>query len=85
VPLNRIKGSVNPGRGQDFDKLFRPRHHRTAERWISIARAAIAKRSLPPVRLVRTGGVYYVSDGHHRISVAQALGQTTIDALVVEV
>jgi hypothetical protein len=30
--------------------------------------------------LVQVGDIYFVRDGHHRISVAQALGQTDIDA-----
>jgi hypothetical protein len=37
---------------------------------------------LPPVRLIQVGDVYFVRDGHHRISVAKALGQTEIDAVV---
>ena len=32
--------------------------------------------------LVQVGDIYFVRDGHHRISVAQALGQTDIDARV---
>ena len=37
---------------------------------------------LPPVSLVQVGGCYFVEDGHHRISVARALGETVIDAEV---
>ncbi|GAP12919.1 hypothetical protein LARV_00659 [Longilinea arvoryzae] len=39
---------------------------------------------LPPVELVRVGGAYYVRDGHHRNSVASALGQLDIEAHVIE-
>ena len=37
---------------------------------------------LPPVALIQVGHLYFVRDGHHRISVARALGQETIDAEV---
>jgi hypothetical protein len=33
----------------------------------------------------RIGEVHFVRDGHHRVSVARALGRDTIDAYVVEV
>ena len=39
---------------------------------------------LPPVELVRVAEVYFVRDGHHRISVAAALRVHEIDALVTE-
>jgi hypothetical protein len=34
------------------------------------------------VVLVRVGDIYFVRDGHHRISVARAMGQQDIDAKV---
>jgi hypothetical protein len=37
---------------------------------------------MPPVELIRVGDVYFVRDGHHRVSVARALGQAYIDAEV---
>jgi hypothetical protein len=40
---------------------------------------------MPPVDLVRVGQLYFVRDGHHRVSVARALGHTDIEALVTEV
>ena len=41
--------------------------------------------SMPPVDLLRIGEIYFVRDGHHRVSVARALGRTDIDAFVTEV
>ncbi len=38
---------------------------------------------MPPVQLIELGGRYYVRDGHHRISVAKALGESFVDAEVV--
>lgn len=83
VPLEQIKGSFNPGRTRDFDGAFRPRHRRVADRWISIAQRFLEGGSLPPVKLVRVDDAYYVVDGHHRISVARALGYSDIAALIV--
>jgi hypothetical protein len=40
---------------------------------------------MPPVDLVRVGDIYFVRDGHHRVSVARALGLNDIDANVTEV
>ena len=37
---------------------------------------------LPPVALIRSGDIYYVRDGHHRISVARAFGQMMVEAAV---
>ena len=41
--------------------------------------------SLPPVDLAKIGELYFVRDGHHRVSVARALGRKDIDAYVTEV
>jgi hypothetical protein len=80
VTIAKIHGSE--GRSQDFDAAFRPTHNRTQERWVSIATAQKLDVALPPVELIQVGDVYYVRDGHHRISVAKALGQMVIEAEV---
>jgi hypothetical protein len=38
---------------------------------------------LPPIRLYEIGGVYFVRDGNHRVSVARSQGAMNIDAEVV--
>jgi hypothetical protein len=38
--------------------------------------------TLPAVDLIQIGDVYFVRDGHHRISVGRAMGQEIIDAEV---
>jgi hypothetical protein len=80
VPISQIKGSE--GRTADFDQAFRPLRETTLERWVSIFKARTQGQDLPPVELVRMGDTFYVRDGHHRISVARALGQRYIDATV---
>jgi hypothetical protein len=51
-------------------------------RWLRVAAARDQGKVLPPVVLVQVGDVYFVRDGHHRISVARALGQLDIEAEV---
>jgi hypothetical protein len=80
VPLDRIRGSE--GRSGDFDANFRPLKAHLKERWINIAVAQLQEVTMPPVELVQVGEIYYVRDGHHRLSVARRLGQLTIEAEV---
>ena len=83
VEIRRIVGSTD--RAGDFDREFRPRDQATANRWQSVARAHYQGVALPPVQLYQLGDEYYVRDGHHRVSVARAMGGAFIDADVVEV
>lgn len=80
VELKKIHGSL--GRIGDFDYDFNPLDDRSRDRWQSIAMAYLHNRNLKPVDLIRVGECYFVQDGHHRISVAHALGQLAIDAEV---
>src|SRR5512143_1551414 len=83
VPVAQIVGSVD--RYRDFDDVFLPKQGSTAHRWKSIARAFYSDVDLPPVRLYKVGGAYFVVDGHHRVSVAREQGIEFIDAEVQEV
>jgi hypothetical protein len=80
VAIDRIQGSE--GRCHDFDAGFRPLRSHSRERWVRIAAARLRRTPLPPVTLTLVGDRYFVVDGHHRVSVARALGQTEIDAVV---
>ena len=81
VPLSQIVGSE--GRVGDFDSVFNPLNDHTRDRWINIAAAIRAGAALPPVELIQAADGYYVRDGHHRISVAKATGQTSIESRIV--
>jgi hypothetical protein len=83
VPLDLIVGSVD--RGRDFDRRFRPTSGRSRGRWEQIAAAARRGDAFPPIDLLKVGQLYFVRDGHHRVSVARAIGRTDIDAYVTEV
>lgn len=78
VAISQIRGSEN--RVDDFDADFNPLQSHTMNRWISVAMARQQGVALPPVELVQLGQAYFVRDGHHRISVARALGQKEIEA-----
>jgi hypothetical protein len=83
VPLDAIVGTVD--RTADFDRRLRPTSPRLRTRWERIAAAQRRGEALPPVSLYKVGDLYFVRDGHHRVSVAKSLGRTDIDAYVVEV
>jgi hypothetical protein len=80
VPIRQIRGSE--GRSRDFDADFRPLRVHTRQRWSGVAGALWRGLALPPVTLIQIGGIYFVRDGHHRISVARAFGQPDIEAEV---
>jgi hypothetical protein len=83
VPLDAIVGTID--RARDFDRHFRPTSRRVRSRWEQIAGAMRRGDALPPVDLLKVGELYFVRDGHHRVSVASALGLSDIDAYVTEV
>ncbi|RZQ62657.1 chromosome partitioning protein ParB [Amycolatopsis suaedae] len=83
IPLESIVGSVD--RSRDFDRRFRPTSGRVRQRWERLALASRRGESIPPIEVYRIGELHFVIDGHHRVSVAHAMGLTTIEAQVVEV
>lgn len=83
IGLDSIVGSVDKSR--DFDRRFRPRSSRVRERWQRLAAAERRGETVPPIEVYRVGDLHFVSDGHHRVSVALALGRHTIDAYVTQV
>jgi hypothetical protein len=83
LPLDSIVGTVD--RRSGFDREFRPTTSRVRTRWERIAAAMRRGDPLPPISVYRIGEVHFVKDGHHRVSVARALGLRDIDAFVTEV
>lgn len=80
IPIRNIRGSE--GRAEDFDADFRPLHSHTRDRWVDVAVAHSQDVAFPPVDLVQVDDVYFVRDGHHRISVAKLVGQVEVEAEV---
>lgn len=81
IPVKEIMGTLN--RQSDFDHKFRPLNKYLQDRWVN-AYLALQGESWEPILVHRVGDNYYVEDGHHRVSVAQALGLTFIQAKVWE-
>lgn len=82
VRVDQIAGSLN--RYHEFDRVFLPASDQLADRWQRVNRAFYQEISLPPVVLYKVGRVYFVVDGHHRVSVAREQGQLFIEAEVRE-
>jgi hypothetical protein len=81
VPIDKIVGSE--GRYRDFNRQFLPRYEYLRNRWQRVDMAHLTDIILPPVSLYEVGGVYFVRDGNHRVSVARIQGVKAIDAEVV--
>jgi hypothetical protein len=81
IPLEAIAGTTEPNRAAQFDQHFRPRPL-TRPRWQRVWEAFHRGVTLPPISVVQVGDVYAIRDGHHRVSVAKALGALSIDAVV---
>jgi hypothetical protein len=82
VRVDQIAGSLN--RYHEFDRVFLPASDKLATRWQNVNRAFYQDVSLPPVVLYKVAQVYFVVDGHHRVSVAREQGQIYIEAEVRE-
>jgi hypothetical protein len=83
IDLDTIVGTVD--RGREFDRSFRPTSGRVRRRWEGIATAQRKGKAMPPIDVYRIGDVHFVKDGHHRVSVARAMGLDQIEAYVTEV
>jgi hypothetical protein len=83
IPLDQIVGSVDKVR--DFDRRFRPTSDRSRRRWERLAEKTRMGEYLPPIDVYKLGNLYFVRDGHHRVSVARAQGVDQIEAAVTEI
>ena len=77
VPVGRIGGSV--GRCSEFDRGFMPAKGRVKERWRRGIGLSTEARNCPPVSLYDVGGLYFVVDSQHRVSVARSARRATIE------
>jgi hypothetical protein len=83
IALDSIVGTAEPAKARVFDSRFRvPESSR--RRWERLWMASRKGAPLPPIAVFRLGEQHFVDDGHHRVSVAQALGMVAIDAEVIE-
>jgi hypothetical protein len=82
IPIDKIVGST--GRYQEFDRAFLPTQEFIRERWKHIYEVAHGPEGFPPIDVYKIGDVYFVRDGHHRISVLKELGAPIVEATVTE-
>ncbi len=84
IPTASIVGTV--GRYTDFTRSFLPRASTDETRWAQVMTVVTTTSAGPaPINVYKIGEAYFVSDGHHRVSVARQLGAETISAYVTEV
>ena len=81
IPLACIAGTTEPNRATEFDQHFRPTPQARG-RWQRVWLAFHGGVTLPPISVVAVSDGYAIRDGHHRVSVAKALGVFSIDAIV---
>ncbi len=81
VAIENIVGSE--GRYQDFDNHFLPKNRVLQDRWERVDEAHLSDIILPAIQLYEIGGLYFVRDGNHRVSVGKAQGVKFIDAEVI--
>ena len=83
IPLCSVVGTAEPTKARVFDGHFRvPESSR--RRWEGLWLANRRGAPVPPISVFRIGDRHYVDDGHHRVSVANAMGMAAIDAEVTE-
>ncbi|MFC2046271.1 universal stress protein, partial [Chloroflexota bacterium] len=80
IRLDAVVGSME--RCSDFTRSFLPLKDNVQERWTRVLQ--VNPSGLPPIETYQIGDVHFVSDGHHRVSVARHRGLTHILASVSE-
>ena len=81
VRVDQIIGTLN--RDKDFDDQFRPLVKHLLERWVKTF-ISLQRDEWAPILVHKLGEQFFVEDGHHRVSVARAVGMVFITANVWE-
>jgi hypothetical protein len=83
IAISSIAGTTDAHKAEAFADALRPPDW-SRGRWTQLYAAAQRGTPLPPISVYRVGRQHYLRDGHHRASVARALGADSIEAHVVE-
>jgi uncharacterized membrane protein YgaE (UPF0421/DUF939 family) len=83
IPIAQIKGTES--RSPDFDASFQPRSRSLQQHWVQAFTLMEQGVDPPPIEVYQVGEVYFIKDGHTRVSVARHLGWDKIRARVVEI
>lgn len=81
IPLRQIVGSLD--KAYQFDRAFRPLSPKLRNRWAMIKDLHMTA-GWEPIVVHQVGNLYFVEDGHHRVSVARDAGLEVIEAAVIE-
>lgn len=84
IEVDKIVGGLEQ-RKKEFDEHFMPKYDTSKTK--RLEKAYLLSHDvphLPPVELRKVGDVYFVVDGHHRVSMAKKKGRKYIDAYVTE-
>jgi hypothetical protein len=81
ISIDKVVGTLN--RCDDFDYKFRPLKTMARDRWVN-THLTLDRQGWEPILVHKVGSEYFVEDGHHRLSVANALGLKYIQAKVWE-
>jgi hypothetical protein len=86
ILLDKVVGTVTMAKRIDFDSAFLPLERRQRQRWSRLyAFMSAGFGDVPPIDVYQLEDAYYVIDGHHRVSIARALGRDRIEAKVTEI
>lgn len=80
VPVGAVVGTV--GRAGQFTQRFQPLTESSRLRLDRLAEHVAQGGSVPPIRLLRIGALYFVLDGHHRVALARVSDRHAIAASV---
>lgn len=80
IPIASIVGTVS--RNQDFSRTFLPKLVEDESRWVNVKLANESMEGVPPIDVYQIGEVYFVLDGHHRVSVMKSIKADYIQANV---
>ena len=80
IPLRQIVGSFD--KVHRFDRSFRPLSDDLRTRWVNMKMLQMTG-GWEPIDVHWIGNLYFVEDGHHRVSVARDAGLDVIEANVV--
>lgn len=81
ILVSHIVGSVN--RPRNFNRTFQPLHDSSKERWVTMWMLQ-KTTGWSSIKVYQVGNLYFVEDGHHRVSVARQLGLKLIEAEIWE-
>lgn len=82
VHISKIIGSED--RSHDFAEGFLPSKQWMQNRWIKVCKLMLNGELEEPVDLLEYGGLYFVRDGNHRVSVAKKIKREFLRAKITK-